>query len=66
LTPTGGFKTLEPGGKIFKSACCVSIESIDSGPKIEDRSAGIVIFEQPRSGTFAKASQSKPDAQGDD
>jgi hypothetical protein len=66
LATTGGFKTFEPRCEVFESAGHISIKSIDSGPKIEDRSAGIVIFEQPRARALTKTSQSKPDAQGDD
>jgi hypothetical protein len=66
LATTGGFQAFEPRCEVFESAGHIAIESIDSGPKIEDRSAGIVIFEQPCAGAFAKTSQSKPDAQGGD
>jgi hypothetical protein len=66
LATTGGFKTLEPRCEVFESAGHIAIKSIDAGPKIEDRSAGIVILEQPRAGAFAKTSQSKPDAEGGD
>jgi hypothetical protein len=63
LATTGGFKTFEPRCEVFESAGHIAIKSIDSGPKIEDRSAGIVIFEQPRAGAFGITAQANADAQ---
>jgi len=63
LTTTGGFEAFEPRSEVFESAGHVASESIDSGPKIEDRSAGIVIFEQPCAGTFGITAQANANAQ---
>jgi len=66
LATTGGFKTFEPRCEVFESSGHVAIKSIDSGPKIEDRSAGIVIFKQPCAGTFGITAQANADAQRGD